>query len=531
MQQKQKYIDSNPSEKRDNRLFAIVCVLVVAAVFSYGVMLESEKNKISGQLVITTEKIDANKPVKPYLPDISGITVEAVEKMAPPLIKGNIIYGSVTPYPEFNKFMKGGEARRLRLIQHRVKPLALIIAEGSYSWKMLYDEVHAFDPEGKIIDREGDIYTLRVPFLVSDGASLVISGDDIAELRLSMQANAYLANSGEFYIIRTKVIGWDEEKQAASSFINEDYYRPFIINWVGGKLYLAGSEFISLGYLKGKSYGISYSACISCAKVNPNKPAPTGIIVGNRFTDLYYGFYSYEAEDVAIVGNIYDNNVIYGIDPHDRSKRLIIAKNETYGTYTKHGIIISREVNDSWIFDNYSHDNIGSGIMLDRSSVNNVVANNIVEYNGQDGITFFESENNTTWGNVIRYNKKDGIRIRNSWNIKLYNDEIEANDGASIEVYSQDISDHKKRDLDLDHFTQRANAVVNGAKISTSGASVFKTKMAEYLKLTDVDIRAVTNFFPASFKYDRRLLRDNIGRDDVMIKIVNPDDIDVISEP
>ena len=527
MQQKQKYIDSRPQEKKDNRLFIAACVFVVAAIASYWVMFEPSKSQLSSRLVITTEKIEGNKPVKPYLPDISGITVESVEQKVPALIKGKVAYSSVTPYPELDKFMEGDAPRRLRLIQRKVHPRALIVKYGSYNWQMLYDEVSAIDPDGNLIRKDGDVYTLRVPLLVLDGASLVISGEDVSELRLSKQANAYLANAGDFFIIRTKVVGWDEEKIAPTYFVDKHDYRPFITNWAGGNLYLAGSEFVSLGYLKGKSYGISYSACVACAKIVQGKVAATGIIVGNKFSDLFYGFYSYEAEDVAIIDNVYIDNVIYAIDPHDRSRRLIIAKNETYGTKKKHGIIISREVNDSWIFGNYSHHNKGSGIMLDRTCVNNVVADNIVEYNQQDGITFFESENNTSWGNIVRYNKKNGIRIRNSWDIKLYNDEIDANDGTSIEVYSQDISGQMTRDFDLDPYTQRANAVINGAKISTSGVAVFKTKMAEYLRLTNIDIRAVTNFFPASFKYDHSLLRDNISNENIMIKIVNPDDVHV----
>ena len=162
---------------------------------------------------------------------------------------------------------------------------------------------------------------------------------------------------------------------------------------------------------------------------------------------MYYGFYSYEADDVAIVGNKYVDNAVYAIDPHDRSRRLIIARNETYGSKKKHGIIISREVDDSWIFENHSHHNHGSGIMIDRTSSRNIIANNLSEYNEQDGLTFFESQDNITWGNRFVNNKRNGVKIRNSWDIKMYNDTIVNNGGAPIDIYTADISGRKPATL------------------------------------------------------------------------------------
>ena len=96
-----------------------------------------------------------------------------------------------------------------------------------------------------------------------------------------------------------------------------------VASWSGARMYIAGSVVSSLGYRKGKSYGLTYSTCEYCEADEPGLPRPTGALVGNTFRDMYYGFYSYEADDIAIVGNIYSNNAIYGIDPHDRSRRLI----------------------------------------------------------------------------------------------------------------------------------------------------------------------------------------------------------------
>ncbi|MFD2980383.1 NosD domain-containing protein, partial [Klebsiella pneumoniae] len=84
----------------------------------------------------------------------------------------------------------------------------------------------------------------------------------------------------------------------------------------------------------------------------------------------------YETQDFVVKDSTYRDNIVYGIDPHDRSHRLIIAGNTVYGTKKKHGIIVSREVNDSWIINNKSFDNKLSGVVIDRNSVNNLIAYN-----------------------------------------------------------------------------------------------------------------------------------------------------------
>lgn len=525
MREKQRFIDAPKPKKELSPTTVVGSAIVFVAVVGV-LFFKADVLNIGSQFVtldVSVEKTDGIAPQKPFLPDISGVTVDAVEKMMPVPKIGKILFDRIDIYPEYRKFMEGDAPKNLRLLQRRINPRALVVASGDYTWSMLYEEVHATDPESKIIKKEGFVYTLRVPLLVLDGASLSISGKEVSELRLSKQANAYLVTAGDLFVVRTRVIGWNEQKNEPTLYNGEKRdYRPFLTCWDGGNMYLAGSHFVSLGYLGGKAYGISYSGCTPCEKVTPGKPPATGIIVGSTFEDIYYGFYSYEAEDVKIIGNVYFENIIYAIDPHDRSKRLIIANNETYNTHKKHGIIVSREVNDGWIFGNYSHHNKGSGIMIDRTSVNNVIADNIAEFNEQDGLTFFESENNVTWGNKLRYNKKNGVRIRNSWDIKMYNDIIEDNAGTSIEVYTADISGQETRDFELDPYTAKASVIVNGANISTSGAAVFKIKDAELMGITNTHVRAATHLFPISAQYDEEFVRENISKPDIMVKVVSP---------
>src|SRR5690606_20568467 len=195
------------------------------------------------------------------------------------------------------------------------------------------------------------------------------------------------------------------------------------------------------------------------------RPEPTGWIIGSEFADMWYGFYCYETRDFVVKGNTYRDNIVYGIDPHDRSHGLIIAENDVYGTKKQHGIIVSREVNDSFIFRNKSHDNILSGVVLDRNSSNNLVAYNEVYQNHSDGITLYESGDNLLWGNRVIANRRHGIRVRNSVNIKLYENVAMANGLMGVYGHIKDLSD-TDRDIDLDPFDTKVSLIVVGGELT-----------------------------------------------------------------
>lgn len=499
----------------------VLYVFIAASVlgyFAYDYVRQYAVMKPRINHIIT--QADITPSTQPFLPDVSGFTTDKIAAKIRPPVAGKLLFDKISDYPEFSEFLEGDAPRKLRLVQRRINPKALVIKSGHYTWSMVVAEVAKIDPEGKLIANLGEgKYMLRVPLAVLGGASLAITDKDLAELKLSKQGNAFLVTSGDLFIIRTTVKGWDEVKQTNTPYISKQDYRPFITGWSGGHLYIAGSKIESLGYLKGKSYGVSYSACTACLKVNPYLPPSTGAVVENDFTDMFYGFYSYEAHDVAIVGNTYHDNIIYAIDPHDRSRRLIIANNETYGTHYKHGIIVSREVNDSWIFGNHSHHNKGSGIMIDRLSINNVIANNLSEYNEQDGLTFFESQDNTTWGNTFQHNGRNGILARNSWNIKMYNDKILLNKGVAVEVYALELRGKElHRDFELDPFTMKADATIVGAKIKGSGPSIFKMEKTDFIDVSGLQIWAGTDLFSSAYWYNRRQILDNIEKKGTVIR-------------
>ena len=233
------------------------------------------------------------------------------------------------------------------------------------------------------------MFVARLPIVVSQGATLDID-KQVKELRLSQERGAFLVNDGMLFVRDSKVTGWSESKKEPAWFKTPNEFRPFLISWGGAEVYLSNSTFTSFGYNASKAYGISISQYSPGMDKQMKRPRPKGWVIDSTIVDSWYGFYCYEADDLVVKGNTYRDNIVYGIDPHDRSHRLIIADNTVHGTRKKHGIIVSREVNDSFIFNNRSYENKLSGIVLDRNSEGNLVAYNEVYRNHSDGITLRE---------------------------------------------------------------------------------------------------------------------------------------------
>ncbi len=197
-------------------------------------------------------------------------------------------------------------------------------------------------------------------------------------------------------------------------------------------------------------------------------------------------------------GNTYKNNIVYGIDPHDRSHRLIIAENTVYGTKKKHGIIVSREVNDSWIIHNKTYDNHLSGIVLDRNSERNLVAYNEVYRNHSDGITLYESGDNLIYGNQVLANLRHGIRIRNSVNIRLYENLAAGNKLIGVYGHIKDLTD-TDRNIDLDPFDTKVSLIVVGGKLAGNGSGPLSVDSPLSLELYKVAMLGPTKSSGISF--------------------------------
>ena len=430
---------------------------------------------------------------KPKLPDLRGYTAEAVAAKIVRGKPGKISVRRMMQEDALKDFIGGDNKMAEWVVRQHGIPQAIFIDDGYINLKDLSKKL----PRQYISETSPGVFLARLPIVVGRKGILEID-KQTQELRLSQEGGAFLINDGQLFIHDTKVTGWREADNGPATFRSPQEFRPFLLAWGGTETYIVNSKMASFGYANSKSYGVSISQYTpNMAKVL-KRPEPTGWIIGSDFSDMWYGFYCYETRDFVLKGNTYRDNIVYGIDPHDRSHGLIIADNTVHGTKKKHGIIISREVNDSFIFNNRSYDNHLSGLVIDRNSVNNLIAYNQIYTNHTDGITLYESADNLIYANKVIGNKRHGIRIRNSVNIRLYENVAMANGLTGVYGHIKDLSD-TDRDIKLDPFDAQVSLIVVGGELAGNGSGPLSIDSPLSVELYRVSMLAPTKNSGISF--------------------------------
>lgn len=430
---------------------------------------------------------------KPALPDLSGYTDAAMEKKIVRAKPGKISIRRMMQEDALKDFIGGDNKMAEWVVRQHGIPQAIFIDDGYMNLKDLLGKV----PKQYLSETSPGVFLAKLPIVVGRKGILEID-KKTQELRLSQEAGSFLINDGQLFVRDTKVTGWSEKANGPALYKSPKEFRPFLLAWGGTETYISNTKMASFGYANSKSYGVSISQYTpNMAKVL-KRPEPTGWIIDSEFSDMWYGFYCYETTGFVIKGNTYKDNIVYGIDPHDRSHGLIIADNTVYGTKKKHGIIISREVNDSFIFNNRSYDNKLSGLVLDRNSVNNFVADNEFYRNHTDGITLYESGDNLLWGNKVIANRRHGIRVRNSVNIKLYENTSMANGLTGLYGHIKDLTD-TDRDIALDPFDAKVSLIVVGGELAGNGSGPLSIDSPLSVELYRVSMLAPTKSSVISF--------------------------------
>jgi poly(beta-D-mannuronate) C5 epimerase len=421
----------------------------------------------------------------PKLPDLRGYTRAEVDAMVPKGPRGRAVIKRMVEVQTLREFVAGG-AGRLRewAARQTQNPVAILIEGGVMTPRELARAV----PREHFEQTAPGVFVLRLPLVVTQGATFLIDGQ-VKEFRMSQERGAFLSNDGLLFVTGTRLLAWRERDGKPATFRSGNEFRPYLIAWGGSRLYIADSYVAHLGYAASKAYGVSISQYSPHMDAVLKRKRPTGWILHSEFVDNWYGFYCYEADDVAIIGNTYRDNIVYGIDPHDRSERLIIAGNNATGIRQKHGIIISRAVNNSWIIGNRANGNKLSGIVVDRNSTGNVVAYNEVMKNGTDGITIYESPRNLLWGNRSIGNGRHGYRMRNSVDIRLYDNVAVANRLAGIYGHIKDLTG-TDRDLEIDPFELNISMIVVGGRLIFNGTGPVTIDRPLSMELYNVELLA-----------------------------------------
>jgi mannuronan 5-epimerase len=488
---------TDPIMPMPTRSLAPVLALLLAT--SSGVAGAATARQVRAAEVAPQAQIDPDKyvvreaPVEelalpaPKLPDLSVFSAERVREKIGSTTPGQVRYRRLVEVLELSEFT-GGDGRVVEWASRQSSSPRVIVIENGYLRPR--DLVKQLPPE-HLEEVSPGVFLLRMPLIVGHGATLHID-EDVRDFRMSEERGAFLVNDGRLFITGSRLTGWREQENAAATFRKGSAFRPFLLSWGGTETYISGSKVHSLGYDASKSYGVSISQYSPGMVAKMRRGSPKAWLIDSEFADNWFGFYCYEADDLVIARNVYRGNIVYGIDPHDRSHRLVIAENQIEGTVQKHGLIISREVNDSFIFRNRITSSGLSGIVLDRASNNNVVAENVVFGNSTDGITIYESSDNLLWENRAVGNGRHGIRVRNSQRVRLYGNRAVANGLSGVYGHIKDLTG-TDRNLRLDPFEQQVSLVVVGGQLTHNRSGPVTIDSPLSLELYDVELLAPTH--------------------------------------
>ncbi len=420
------------------------------------------------------------QPLSVVLPEMSQYQQAYIRAKLPVKRNGTARIELASQYLLLEEALRGERGDDLRQRQGSDEPRIITIDKGCMSLDQVVESV----ADSRVAENRDGVVTLHLPLLIAPGSGLIVDGAVTGTLRLSTDRGAFIANSGQLFVIDAHVTSWSVTTSQPSLFVDKRQFRPFVTSYVRSQTYLAGSTFAHLGFAAPSAYGLSLTSHPERNRGEPRNDWPTGILVDNEFRGLYYGFYSFEARDVGIVGNLYTDNIVYGIDPHDRSTRFVIARNRTTATMQRHGIIGSRGITDSFILDNESDHNTQAGIMLDRQCCRNVIWGNKVHQNGQ-GIAIYESSSNLVCKNLVALNTKSGVKVRNSCAVDIRENTIVGQGDYALDVSARRLDDHRQRAARGDTYEEQVEVFFVENRIRANRGLAKATQLG-VLRLADI---------------------------------------------
>lgn len=362
----------------------------------------------------------AAAPAVPTEAEVAALVEAVLERPLPDLAPGDIV---VTDAAEERDLSRGFLADLEALPDWPGE--AIVVETGT----------HRLEAVAAAIDRPDLLACAEVtcrlaaPLLVRHGAVLIIDGRTVSMMQ---ESGGLLSAAGDLWIADSAIKGWHAGTDApATTDAEASRFRPWIAGLEANRTVVRQSHLAHLGYDSNSTQGLAFSTADRDEPVG----RPSVDIVTSRIEDLFYGFFTWEADGVRILQSTFENNLLYGIDPHDATRDMLIAENFVRGTRDSHGIVMSREIHDTVVTRNRSIDNAGTGFFLDKGSWNVTFAGNESFDNGADGITVYESRDVRITDNHVAGNGRAGIRVRGSADIRIEDNVVHHNGGPGIFVY------------------------------------------------------------------------------------------------
>lgn len=303
---------------------------------------------------------------------------------------------------------------------------AIAVKNGTWRLEVLAEKLA--DPP-RLSCKDGHCL-LRAPLAVAADAALVIDG---LSVRMSVSHGAALHNFGRLVVSDSVVAAWDMEREAQAETDEEGRaFRPYIAGFAASHTLLRRSGFLHLGHQGVMAYGLSFG---TVKRQGPVTEHPSVDMIGNWLSDVYFGFFSFDADGVNIIDNHIAESHVYGIDPHDDTRNMLIHGNYVVGSRRSHGIILSRRIHDSIVSHNVSTGNGKAGIFLDKDCHDITLVGNDSFFNKGEGLVLHEVTRINVIDNQFHRNGGDGIRMRASSAIRIEGNKVTDNRRFGIRGY------------------------------------------------------------------------------------------------
>jgi mannuronan 5-epimerase len=246
-------------------------------------------------------------------------------------------------------------------------------------------------------------WILNAGITVAENAALYVNSTDTSWLKIIGDGiTAYPIHiSGSLKIDSAKITSWNPTTNnytlsPDSNRSGEDVQigtpRPYIIvnPEATGTTDITNSEIAYLGYESGYGGGLTGLRY---------EGGHGSTIRGNNIHDMYFAFYSKGVGGMVLENNHIHDNIHYGLDPHTGTHDMIIRNNTSHDNGSI-GIICSLDCYNITIENNTVYNNTKMGIMLSRNMYDSFVRNNTVS-NEDRGIVISESHNNQIYNNRV----------------------------------------------------------------------------------------------------------------------------------
>ena len=215
-------------------------------------------------------------------------------------------------------------------------------------------------PEALEFQVDGSLL-VKLPILVGRGATLIVNRSTTPALHLLSAPDAYAhitAVEATLQFIGGPFLPLTvTSRNTATGTPDEDLTdgRAYI-RATGSRMDFAHTQVSRLGFMLGESSGVAWMT----RTVAPS----TGGARDSSFTANYFGAYASGAQGLIISRSQFNDNLVYGFDPHTRTVNTVV-EHSVAARNGRHGFIFSDDCHDNVIRDTQAYLNGGAGFMID----------------------------------------------------------------------------------------------------------------------------------------------------------------------